>query len=589
MTRALAEASPLQASRVLIDMELFEQRDSLSVLNSIYEEFESGQRIVDELVKPITLSVLDGVLSHRQLKLDRTGLSASRVWEEIQNFDYDQPGQEVADTVVSEKQQLEAMRKPRDYDKNVRSTMTDRKNLKGNKDQHFGDNKQAYSSVEYNDDGSRVTVYRKQDVAKDKGPRWKAADTDHVIPVKQINDLYAKNAFLTDFDLKVITDGDYNLIEISNSFNRAKGAKSFSEMYARKQELQGKADRGETLESPEKTQLKNLSRHSDKTYDAAIAKEKEALAALQENTQQKALNNARQQPGKVAAKAGRQAAEQTGYQAIGHAIILFIKPLFFEVNDAIQNGFGKGVNKGSALEGLKFRFARLMAYVKREIIPTCAKAVKDLLQNFFKVMVQGVLDLVTGMFKSVMRIISEGFSAMVGAVKILSRPATEMSGAQKADAIVKLFAATAVTFTMYTFENTLLQGPLTAMPGFIKDIAMATLGGIASSIVVYLLDKADLFSVKAELRSKRVEEIFSHRIEQIKLNTDAFTAESIRKLAEDRLRFKAINERISAAIEEDADVNPSVYALADHFKIKLDIRNTDQFLNLLKNSEALVV
>lgn len=589
MTRALAEASPLQASRVLIDMELFEQRDSLTVLNDIYEEFESGQNMVNELVQPIAFNLLDGIISHRSLKLDRTGLSASRLWEEIQTFDYDHHSRSVAETPVSQKQQLEAMRTPRDYDEKVRKTMTKRTNLEANKDRHFKGNKQAYSSIEFNEDGSRITVYRKQALAENKGHKRKAADTDHVVPVKQINDRYAKNAFLTNLDLQAITDGDYNLIEISNSFNRAKGAKSFAEMRATKDALQKKADSGERLSPSEKKQLKNLSRHSNKTYDAAKEKEKQAVSEMLTNAQQKAIENAKNAKLNISFKAGKQVGEQTAYQAIGHAILLFIKPLLFEMNDAIRNGFGKGVNKSDAIEGLKFRFTRIMAYVRREILPTLAQSLKDFIKNFFKVLVQGVLDLVTGMFRSVMRIISEGFSALVGAFKILTRPTSEMSRAQKADAIVKLFAATAATFAVFTLENTLLKGPLSAMPGFVKDITMTTLSGIASTIVVYLLNKADLFSIKAELRSKRVEEIFSHRIEQIKLNTDAFNAESIQKLAEDRLRLKAINERINAAIKDDADVNPSVYALADHFRIKLDIRDTNEFLNLLKSSDTLVI
>ncbi|WP_133060408.1 hypothetical protein [Parendozoicomonas haliclonae] len=569
-------------------MELFEQRDSLEVLNGIYEEFESGQRIVDELVKPITLSVLDGIVSHKQLKLDRTGLSASRIWEEVQSFDYNKPGHRSADTAFSQKQQLEAMRAPRKYDEDVRNTMTKQKSLEANKDAHFKNNQQSHSSVEFNKDGSRVTVYRKQKVATEKGHFWKASDTDHVIPVKQINDRYANNAFLSVDDIQGITDSGDNLIEISNRLNRAKGDRNFSEMYAEKCQLQAKKDSGQKLTKPEKEKLGRLSKHTDKTYKAAIEKENQARESIEKQAQETALKNLTKQPGQIANKAGKQAAEQTGYQAIGHAIILFIKPLFYEMNDAIRNGFAQGVNQSSIIDGIKYRFKRLMAYVKQEIIPTCAQAVKDLLQNFFKILIQGVLDLVTGMFKKVIRIISEGFSALVGAVKILGKKESEMSRAQKADAIAKLFAATAVTFTMFTFES-LVLGVLPETPAVLKDIALATLSGVASSLVVYLLDKADLFSVKAELRSKRVAEVFDLRIEQIKLNTDAFQAESIRKLAEDRLRFKAINDDIMTAIDDKKDVNPAIYALADHFKIKLDIRDTDDFLKLLKNTDALVI
>ncbi|USD39148.1 hypothetical protein [Ferrimonas sp. SCSIO 43195] len=588
VTKALSGASPLQASRILIDMELYEQQDSLAVLNDIYQEFESKSNLMEELVTPLALSVLDGVISHKDLKLNRTGVSASRVWQEIQGFDYGD-NIHVVDTTVSKKQQLEAMRQPREYSKEVRKTMSKRKHLEQNKDRHFKGNTQAYSSIEYNEDGSRITVYRKQAVAENKGHKWKASDTDHVIPVKQINDYYANNALLTESDLMAITDGDHNFIEISNSFNRAKGAKNFSDMQQQKQSLESKQARGEKLSREEKTQLKKLSRHSDKSIEEGVQKQKESEQAILNKAREKALHNVKEQKWQVAKKAGGQAAEQTGYQALGHAIILFIKPLLFEVTDAIQNGFSEGVGKASTLDGLKFRFTRVMAYLKRQVLPMLLQGAKDFLQNFAKVMIEAVADLVTGMFKSVMKVISEGFSALIGAAKILSSSREQMSRAQKADAIVKLFAATAVTFAVFTFENTLLKGPLAAMPDFVKEIALTTLSGVASTIVVYLLDKADIFSTKMELRSKRVAEVFEYRVEQIKINTDAFSAESVRKLAEDKLRFKAIDEQMQQAIDADKDVNPAVYALADQFKIDLQIKSTDDFLHLLESSDALVV
>jgi len=81
-------ASPLQASRILIDMELFEQRSSIEVIDSVYKDFESNQNVVDELVTPLGLGVLDSVITHKDLKLDRTGLTASRLWEDINCFEY---------------------------------------------------------------------------------------------------------------------------------------------------------------------------------------------------------------------------------------------------------------------------------------------------------------------------------------------------------------------------------------------------------------------------------------------------------------------------------------------------------------------
>ncbi|WP_160064993.1 hypothetical protein [Psychromonas sp. L1A2] len=584
ITQALAKASPLQVSKVMIDMELYDQKDSLAVLSNIYQDFESKDSVIDELVTPIGLSILDGIISHKNLKLNRTGLTASRVWSEIKDFSYST--YDINAQSLSNKQQLEAMRAPREYNKDVRKTMTKREHLEENKDQHFGDNKQAYSSIEVNPDGSKVTVYRKQNTAKAKGQKWKASDTDHIVPVKQINDKYAKNSFISDSDIQAITDGEHNFIEISNSLNRAKGAKNFSDMLDQKRELKNSINAGIKLSAEEEKQFKKLSKHTDKTLEEGVKKQKNAEQRIHRKAQEKALDNLKNDKTGVAKKAGGQASEQSAYQAIGHTIIMFIKPLFYELNDAIKFGFSEGVGKSSTIEGIKFRFSRLMVYVKKEILPTLGQAVKDFCSNFFKVIIEGVLNLVTGLFKSVMKIISEGFSAFVGAVKILNKTEDEMSSAEKADAILKLFASTVVTFVIFYFEATILQ----ALPdNFVKDIALAMLSGVASTIVVYLLDKADLFSAKEEKRSRRVNEVFDYRIKQIKENTDAFEEASIKKLAEDKLQFRSISEQMQNAIHGKRNVNQSVYDLANFLKIDLEVKNTNQFLQLLTKNKELVV
>ncbi|WP_028109581.1 hypothetical protein [Ferrimonas futtsuensis] len=581
----LSGVSPLQASSVLIDLELYEQRESIEVLESVYQEFESRSSVMDELVKPMALSVLDGIISHKDLKLNRTGLSASRVWNEVQQFDYGE-GATLSNDAQQSRQQLDAMRQARDYDEKVRASMTKEKNREQHKEAHFGGAAQGYSDLEVNDDGSKVRVYRKQDKAIEKGSYWRAVDTDHVVPVKQINDRYANNAFLTEKDLVTITDGEFNLVEISNRFNRSKGDSSFSDMLAEKQALEAKQAGGGRLNAKERSRLAKLSMNSDDTYDAAVDKQRQAEKAIHQKAQKKAVENLKDNKWSVSKKAAKQAGEQSAYQAIGHGIIALIKPLIHELMDAVRNGFAEGVGAETALEGLKVRLSRLMRYLKREVLPTLAQGIKDLLSNFIKILIEGVLGLVTGMFKTVMKVISEGFSALVGAGKILMQPDSAMSRAQKADAIVKLFAATAAGFVVYYFEGSILS----ALPkGFIKDIALSTLSGVASVVVVYLLDQADIFSTKAELRSKRVAEIFEHRVAQIKLNTDAFEKAAVTKLAQDKLAFMTISEQMQGLIDADEDVNPAVETLANTFNIELSVKDTDEFLNLLESSDALVV
>ncbi|TKB48449.1 hypothetical protein FCL40_12115 [Ferrimonas sediminicola] len=581
----LSGTSPLQASSVLINLELYEQRESLQVLESVYQEFDSKSSLMDELLKPVALSVLDGIISHKDLKLNRTGLSASRVWNEVQQFDYGE-GTTLSNDATQSRHQLDALRTPRDYDDKVRATMTKESNRERHKQSHFGTAAQGYSDLEVNQDGSRVRVYRKQDRAMEVGSYWRAVDTDHVVPVKQINDRYANNAFLNDADMVAITDGEFNLVEISNRFNRSKGDSSFSDMVAEKRQLEAKQAGGARLSAKERSRLAKLTLNSDDTYDAAVEKQHQAERAIHAKAQQQALKNLKENGLEVGTKAGIQAGEQSAYQAMGHGIIALIKPLLHELMDAVRHGFAEGVGAESATEGLKLRVSRVMRYFVREVLPTLKQGIKDLINNFVKILIEGVLGLVTGMFKTVLKVISEGFSALVGAGKILMQPDSAMSRAQKADAIVKLFAATAASFVVFYFESSILA----ALPkGFIKDIALSTLSGVASVVVVYLLNQADLFSTKAELRSRRVAEIFEHRVKQIKLNTDAFETAAVTKLAQDKLAFMAISERMQGLIEADEDVNPAVEQLARSFNIELSVKETDEFLNLLESSDALLV
>jgi hypothetical protein len=392
--------------------------------------------------------------------------------------------------------------------------------------------------------------------------------------------------FLTDKDMKEIVNHNANLASISESQNKSKGAGTFQQIKDKKTDLERKIKSSQGSASTQAELDKINEKFSGDSLDEGVKLERKATKENLKKSQDAAINNVLNNKAKVLSKGGKQAGEQTGFQAIGHAVILFIKPLFYELNDAIKFGIDKGVGKESTMDGLRFRFSRLAEYIKAEIIPTLVQGVKDFANNFFKILIEGILGLVTGLFKSLMRIVSEGFSALVGAFKILRKTKEEMSSAQKVDAILKLFASTVVTFVVFYFESTIMS----AMPNnFIKDIALALLSGVASTIVVYILDKADIFSTKSELRTKRVKDIFEMRIQQVKENTEAFESASIEKLAKDRLQFRAMSENLSHAISSDKNANNSVYNIADFLKVDLKIKSTDDFLSMLDSKEQLVV
>lgn len=563
-------ASPLQASRILIDMELFEQRSSIEVIDSVYKDFESNQNVVDELVTPLGLSVLDSVITHKDLKLDRTGLTASRLWEDINCFEY--KNVQVSSQVLSAKQQLKGSRK---------ITPGKRGNVQKHKlEAHKVKNTRRDGTIKNDLDGKQLHRHGQGSSTLD------TVNTEHLQSSESFHRQFAGNVLLTNENRRVIVNSDNNLASISERQNKMKLDGTFVDIKEKKERLLTKKKKSQLSKSEQKELDRINESFTGSSLDAGVAMEKEATQSNFESAQGSALNNVKNNTAEIATQASTKAGEQTGHQALGHAVLLMLKPIFYEFNDSFKNGIDAGVGETSALEGLKVRLKRVLQYIRTEIVPTLTKALKDFFDNFCKVVIDSIIGLATGIFKSILTILIEGFSALVGAFKILSKSSNEMSGAQKADAILKLFSATVVTFVVFYFESSIL--PAIPIP-FLRDIALALLSGVASSLVVYVLNKADIFSTKLELRTKRIKEIFEMRVQQIKENTDAFETASLQKLAENKLRFKALSESLTQSIQEEQDPNDAVLKIADFLKVELSVKSTDDFLKMLKTQDSLEI
>lgn len=148
-----------------------------------------------------------------------------------------------------------------------------------------------------------------------------------------------------------------------------------------------------------------------------------------------------------------------------------------------------------------------------------------------------------------------------------------------------------VTYVSFTFEQVISPyvDMIPVVGEHLKEATGIMVSGIGSTLVVWLLDQADIFSTKAELRTKRVKEVFEMRIQQIKDNTDAFEQASIAKLARDKLQFRSLTEHLSRAIDDDSNVNSDVEAIADFMKVDLKIRSSDDFMALLENNNTLEI
>lgn len=88
--------------------------------------------------------------------------------------------------------------------------------------------------------------------------------------------------------------------------------------------------------------------------------------------------------------------------------------------------------------------------------------------------------------------------------------ANKSTPAEKGDAILKIFGASAAAFCGIWIDSMLEKLPV--IPESLRGSISTLLSGLASMLVFYLLDKADVFNVKAEKRNTRIKELFDERI-----------------------------------------------------------------------------
>lgn len=576
MINELNNVSPLQVSKKLIEYELYDQQNSVDVLNKVYEEFKSKQNIVNELVNPVFFNIADGLIKHPKLGLKDTGLTVSRLVNEIKNFNYDSVSSTKRD-IIQDKVNLDENTKVHMDDKG----MYDRKDMDNNRKssiakERFNGNRTMYSELEVNETGSNKRLYLYQNdeaiqKRKDAGKKTThlTQNADHNVPLKQVYDNFGTSTVLSKNDLKKIGNIDENFDIISEKLNKSKGSKTWSEY------------------------LKdNPNAVNEETKKKILSREKEAISKLEETANKTVVNNFIKDSNhakNIANEAKDQAIENGKNKAIGEIVILLIKPIYYEFSDIFKNGMIADLEVENKIEAFIFRMKRVKDYILKNAIGTLFDNIKDFLQSFVTLLLNGIVNAFVGLLKKVLQVIMEGFTAIVESIKIMMKPADEISPAQKADAIIKLLATTAVTFLGAYFEESIL-GFMTGTPvEFLKDVIMVILTGIASTVIVWLIEQADLFSVKDEKRMMRIKEIFELRVETIKKNTDIFESASLETLAKQKLQFKMLSENMSKAIDNNLNVNDSIYQIADFTQIDLKVKSTNDFLHLLNTSDKLVI
>lgn len=631
----LEYASPLEISRLLQEMELYDEKTSQEVLDEVHEKFDSAEHLEDEVLKPVFMSVIDGLLEATSggRAARKKGLTASRVVEECTSFSYDDlednhtnvngytEYKNINHDEIEYQVQLEKWKKDGkngdrpQYNGSVNSNSTQeyvRSNLEDSSAMNDYKEKQRHGEKKIKDeymgkDNLYVSQNNMPDNYNDETHR-KQAQPDHIVPLKQLHEQYKHNYALDDSDLKRIANSESNLAITSAEINQVKRNmtnKQYIEWMdehgkpldenTKKIMLQKQKEATKSIESDvNKTVAKNLvgkGQVDEKAMKNAVNefKENNGQAPTEEQRNQIEQNLIKKKTNEIRGTAVKNAAGQAKDYAVGNLILFIVKPIYYEISDIFKNGLKEGVGADSGSQALGIRFTRVKKYVMTHAKAFFGDSILDFVKGFVSSLIEGIISLFVGMLKQVLKILKEGVKILVGSVQILfGKNAKAMSPAQKGDAIIKLIGGSVIAISGVALESLLNKIGI----GDPWSVVLSTmLSGIASALFMYILNKADLFSTKAERRYERVKEIFDERIKDVQEATELFDRVALETMKEQRLQFESIQEEINTGLESnDIDsINTGLYKLADFMKVDLPYSNTKEFCDYMDSEEVLVL
>lgn len=585
----IKNASPLEITNVLREYELYDMKSSQEIIDEVYKEFASGENIKESIVKPVFFSVMDGFLEGTSIgrKARKKGLTASRFIQECDNFSYNT---EVPITSVDGYTEFKNMEEyfvvndKEAMSKFDRNKIEDKTTMKKYKDNKIAENGLSKNLTDEYTGKKNITAYRNNpDNRRNDSKSDYQAETDHIVPLKQIDKQFKGNYALSEEDIKRIANQDYNLALTSGEINGKKKDMSNSDFIKKQEELE-KAGR-EYINLDKETQDRMLK--AQKQSQKAIEKEANITVAKKlfgkgEADSQSAINKQKE----ILEKTAKNATDQAKNYAIGNLILYIIKPIYYEISDIIKNGMKKGVRASSTTEALEIRFGRVKNYIISNVASFLGNNFIDFIKGIISSLIEGIISLFVGIFKQVLKVLKEGVKIFIQSAKVLfGKDSKKLSPAQKGDAIIKIIGGSVMVIAGVGIEFILNK---IGMSEPWSVILSTMLSGIASALFMYLLDKADLFSVKAERRRDRIIEIFTERINDIEKAEKEYDVATIQALQNQRTHFEEIRAQINKGINSnDIDkINSNLYKMADFMNVDLGYSNTDEFCDFMDSKDA---
>lgn len=189
-------------------------------------------------------------------------------------------------------------------------------------------------------------------------------------------------------------------------------------------------------------------------------------------------------------------------QALGLVVCEFFSSVFDEIQDIYSKGFAEGFEDKRFLHVLKKRLMNIAKKVSARWKDACKAFSGGFISGFLSNLVTVVVNMFVRTGKRVVRVIREGFFSILKAIKMLCFPPEGMTLAQAAHEASKLIAAGLVVAGGIAVEqhidNMIKAAPmLEPFADIITTVLVGGLTSLASTFIVYAIDRVDFFKVNA--------------------------------------------------------------------------------------------
>lgn len=249
---------------------------------------------------------------------------------------------------------------------------------------------------------------------------------------------------------------------------------------------------------------KEVHGHDNRRVNAAIKRGDEIAEKYAPDLVEKTVfygKNAARTEWSEAGKMGQQ-------QSMGVLLVEFFSASFDEISDSYENGFRDGLTGQGFFEALRLRLARISDRVAARW-KDAALAFKDgAISGFLSNLVTMLVNMLVTTGKRMVRVIREGFMSIMKAMKMALFPPEGMTRAEAADAALKLLA-TGVTVSIGIVAEEVIEKVvgiffsanmplLSPLASTVSAVIVGAMTGIASALIVYGIDRLDVFGVNKQ-------------------------------------------------------------------------------------------